>query len=158
MRLTSYTDYALRVLLFAGAVGETVTITKISAAFGISKDHLRKVVHALAQLGYLHTSVGRAGGITLGMPASSINIRDVVQHFETSLLVECFNAETNTCPILGMCGLKHVLYKAQQNFLATLDQYQLSDIIRNPALVNFARQHQHAEPVRLTNSRVTGGR
>ena len=152
MRLTSYTDYALRVLLFAGAAGETVTITKISAAFGISKDHLRKVVHALSQEGYVSTSQGRNGGITLGMPADQINLGEVVRHFETATLVECFNTETNTCPILGMCGLKHVLFKAQKNFLDTLDQYHLSDIIKNPALVTFARLYQYPEPVRLVSA------
>ena len=152
MRLTSYTDYALRVLLFAGAAGETVTISNISAAFGISKDHLSKVVHALSQEGYLSTSQGRNGGITLGEPAEKINLCRVVRHFETSTLVECFDIETNTCPILGMCGLKHALFKSQNNFLTTLDQYHLSDIIKNPALVTFARQYQHAEPVRLVSA------
>ncbi|HTR00505.1 MAG TPA: Rrf2 family transcriptional regulator, partial [Candidatus Acidoferrum sp.] len=132
MRLTSYTDYALRVLLFAGSTDEAVTINTISTAYGISKEHLRKVVHALSQLGYLSTSRGRNGGIRLGMLAERINIRDVVMHFENADLVECFDKDTNTCPITGMCGLKHVLQKAQGSFLDVLGEYRLSDLIRNP--------------------------
>ena len=139
MRLTSYTDYALRVLLFVAATDEAVTIKVISSAYGISKEHLRKVVHALSQHGYLHTTQGRKGGIRLGMPAEKINIRDVILHFESADLVECFDVETNTCPILGMCGLKSVLQKAQKGFLDVLGQYQLSDLVKNPRLLIFVK-------------------
>lgn len=139
MRLTSYTDYALRVLLFVGSTDEAVTINTISSAYGISKEHLRKVVHALSQHGYLHTTQGRKGGIRLGMPAERINIRDVVRHFEDADLVECFNKDTNTCPIAAMCGLKQVLHKAQAGFLEVLGQYRLSDLVKNPRLVIFVK-------------------
>lgn len=140
MHLTSYTDYALRVLLFTGAAGHTVTISMISDAFGISKEHLRKVVHALAQLGYLHTTQGRHGGISLAIPAAQINVRDIVQKLEPGTMVECFRADTNRCQIDGMCGLKHVLYKAQQNYMDTLGNYWLSDLITDPRLIEFARK------------------
>jgi Rrf2 family nitric oxide-sensitive transcriptional repressor len=139
MRLTSYTDYALRVLLYTGASGQTVTISQISTAFDISKEHLRKVVHALAQHGYISTTQGRNGGILLARPPATINIRDVVEKFETGLLVECFDAATNTCAIDGMCGLKHVLKRAQNSFLDTLGNYHLSDFLQNQQLVVFAR-------------------
>jgi len=139
MRLTSYTDYALRVLLFVAATDEAVTISVISSAYGISKEHLRKVVHALSQHGYLHTTQGRKGGIRLGMPAEKINLREVVLQFESADLVECFNVETNTCPILGMCGLKNVLQKAQKSFLDILGQYYLSDLVKNPRLLVFVK-------------------
>lgn len=139
MRLTSYTDYALRVLLYAGAAGQLVTISNISDAFGISKEHLRKVVHSLAQLGYLTTTQGRNGGIMLAKRPEEINIRDIVLLFETTPLVECFDKNTNTCQINGICGLKHVLAKAQRSFLDTLGAYYLSDLIKNPKLIAFAR-------------------
>ena len=139
MRLTSYTDYALRVLLFVAATDEAVTINVISSAYGISKEHLRKVVHKLSQLGYLHTTQGRNGGIKLGIPAEKINIRDVILHFEHADLVECFDVETNTCPLLGMCGLKSVLQKAQKSFLEVLGQYYLSDLVKNPRLLIFVK-------------------
>jgi Rrf2 family nitric oxide-sensitive transcriptional repressor len=141
MRLTSYTDYALRVLIYAGAAGQSVTISKISESYGISKEHLRKVVHALAQQGYITTTQGRNGGIMLAKPPERINIREIVEQFEPSTLVECFDPATNTCQINGMCDLKHVLLRAQKNFMETLGAYHLSDFIRNPALIAFARQN-----------------
>ncbi|MDT8399752.1 MAG: Rrf2 family transcriptional regulator [Pseudomonadales bacterium] len=140
MRLTSHTDYALRVLLYTGASGETVTIARISEAFDISREHLRKVVHTLSQLGYLATSQGRYGGIRLALDPSEINLRDVVLHFENTKIVECFDAQNNTCAIDGMCGLKHVLFLAQKNFMDTLAGYHLSDLIKNPKLIAFSRQ------------------
>lgn len=140
MRLTSYTDYALRVLLFAGAAEQTVTISTISESFGISKEHLRKVVHSLAQLGYIKTTQGRKGGITLALPPERISIRDVVEQFETTTIVECFDAGTNTCQIHGMCGLKHAMMKANRRFLETLGEYRLSDFLGNPQLIAFTRQ------------------
>jgi Rrf2 family nitric oxide-sensitive transcriptional repressor len=139
MRLTSYTDYALRVLLYTGAAGRTVTISQISQAFDISKEHLRKVVHALSQQGYLSTTQGRNGGITLARAPETINIREVVERMETGLLVECFDPATNTCAIDGMCGLKHVLKRAQNSFMETLGQYHLSDFLKNQKLLVFAR-------------------
>lgn len=139
MRLTSYTDYALRVLLYTGAAGRTVTISQISQAFDISKEHLRKVVHALSQQGYLSTAQGRNGGITLARAPETINIREVVERMETGLLVECFDPATNTCAIDGMCGLKHVLKRAQNSFMETLGQYHLSDFLKNQKLLVFAR-------------------
>lgn len=140
MRLTSYTDYALRVLLFAGAAGQIVTISAISETFGISKEHLRKVVHSLSQLGYLRTTQGRNGGIELARPPEQITIREIVEQFETTTLVECFDAGTNACQISGMCGLKHALMRANRTFLETLGEYRLSDFIRNPKLIAFTRQ------------------
>lgn len=141
MRLTLYTDYALRVLIYTGSTPGTVTISRISAAYGISKEHLRKVVHQLSQLGYITTTQGRNGGIKLGRPAEEINIRDVVQQFETTMLVECFDNQNNTCPINGYCSLKQILGRAQVAFLETLGQYHLSDIVRNPQLQQiFVRQ------------------
>lgn len=144
MHLTTHTDYALRVLLFAGAAGETVTITRVSGAFGISKEHLRKVVHSLSQLGYLHTTQGRHGGIALARPAEEINIAEVVRQFEPGRVVECFDAETASCAIDGMCGLKHALHRAHASFMDTLGEYSLADFIRNPHLVAFCR-NPHGE-------------
>ncbi|HWK55542.1 MAG TPA: Rrf2 family transcriptional regulator [Hyphomicrobiales bacterium] len=140
MRLTNHTDYAMRVLIFAAAAQQTVTISKISEAYGISKEHLRKVVHALAQHGYVTTTQGRSGGITLGRPADQINLRELVQRFETRQLVECFDPQTNTCAINGMCNLKHALQRAQESFFETLGQYTLRDIIDEPRLQVFVRQ------------------
>lgn len=140
MRLTSHTDFALRVLLYVGAAGKTVTITQISEAYGISKEHLRKVVHSLSQLGYLKTTQGRNGGITLAMLPDLINIRKVVDQLENSNIVECFDSETSTCAIDGMCLLKKALMDARNSFMQVLEQYCLSDMISNQELVAFCRQ------------------
>ncbi len=140
MRLTSYTDYALRVLLFAGSSGQTVTISTISESFGISKEHLRKVVHSLSQLGYIRTTQGRNGGILLAKAPEQITIREIVEQFETTTIVECFDAGTNSCEISGMCGLKHAMMKANLSFMETLGEYRLSDFIKNPKLIAFSRQ------------------
>ncbi len=140
MRLTSYTDYALRVLLYTAAADRNVTISQISDAFGISKEHLRKVVHSLSQGGYLNTTQGRNGGMRLARPPEQINVRDVVEQFENTTIVECFSSETNTCPINGMCSLKRILYQAHKSFMDTLAQYHLSDLIKNPKLIAFCRQ------------------
>jgi len=140
MRLTSHTDYALRVLLYVGAAGRSVTISQISEAYAISKEHLRKVVHALSQLGYLSTTQGRYGGITLAMPPDLINIRKVVDQLENSNIVECFDPETNTCVIDGMCALKRALFDARESFMSVLAGYHLSDFINNQKLVAFCQQ------------------
>ncbi len=140
MHLTTHTDYALRVLLYTATASEPVTISKVSDAFGISKEHLRKVVHSLSQLGYLATTQGRNGGIRLAVAPNAINIRDVVMQFESSKIVECFDAQTNTCPIHGACGLKQILALAHKSFMDTLGQYHLSDLIRDPRLISFSRE------------------
>jgi Rrf2 family transcriptional regulator, nitric oxide-sensitive transcriptional repressor len=140
MRLTSYTDYALRVLIYTAAADRTVTIAQISVAFDISREHLRKVVHSLSQGGYLITTQGRNGGMRLARPAEQISIRQVVDQFENTTIVECFAPETNTCPIIGMCSLKRILFQAQKSFMDTLDGYYLSDLIKNPQLIAFCRQ------------------
>lgn len=149
MRLTNYTDFALRVLLYAGAAEESVTIARISEAFGISRDHLRKVVHSLSQQGYIVTTQGRAGGIRLARDPKDINVRSVVEHFESGILVECFDSETNTCPIDGMCGLKHVLIDAQRCFMDTLGTYTLADLITNPRLIRFVRDDTNTSGQRI---------
>jgi len=139
MRLTSHTDFALRVLLYVGAAEKSVTITQISNAYTISKEHLRKVVHALAQLGYINTTQGRYGGITLAKAPEKINIRDVVDNLENTCIVECFDSETNTCVIDGMCRLKKALFEARESFMAVLGQYTLSDLISHPRLIAFCK-------------------
>ncbi|HCW35001.1 MAG TPA: BadM/Rrf2 family transcriptional regulator [Staphylococcus sp.] len=130
MKLTQYTDYSLRVLMYLAQQNKQSQIEEISNFYGISKNHLTKVVHQLVKLGYLKSIRGRNGGIILNQSPSDINIGKLVRqtedHFE---LVECFNMETNTCPIALNCGLKSVLNHALTEYLRTLDQYYLSDII-----------------------------
>ena len=111
MQLTLYSDYSLRVLLYLGLNPRRLaTITDIAQSYGISRNHLVKVVHNLAMQGFIHTARGRNGGITLERPTAEINIGDVVRHTEVNFhLVECFDHEHNSCPIAAACILKEAL-------------------------------------------------
>jgi len=133
MQLTLYTDYSLRVLLYLGLNARRLaTITDIAQSYGISRNHLVKVVHNLATQGFINTTRGRGGGITLARAPAKINIGDVVRHTEVNFhLVECFDRERNTCPIAAACFLKSALYEAQQAFVAVLDRYSLADVVDN---------------------------
>lgn len=130
MQLTLYSDYSLRVLIYlALRRDEIATITEISEAYGISRNHLVKVVHNLALQGFINTSRGKFGGMWLSREPARINVGDVVRHTEPNFdLVECFDAETNTCPINGLCSLKTVLNRAKRQFLKELDRYTLADL------------------------------
>ena len=108
---------------------ELVRVEDVSRAYGISKAHLLKATRQLGQLGYLENLRGRAGGIRLAMAPSKINIGEVVRHTEGNLeLVECFNADTNTCPLIGVCKLSNLFRTALRAFLAELDKVTLEDI------------------------------
>jgi Rrf2 family nitric oxide-sensitive transcriptional repressor len=130
MRLTDYTDYTLRVLMFCATHPErSVTIAELAQGYDISKNHLMKIVNDLARQGLLQTTRGRGGGLRLLKPASEIRIGDVVRQSETDFrLVECFDADHNTCTLTGYCMLKQVIKKAEQSFLAELDRVTLADI------------------------------
>lgn len=134
MRLTTHTDYAIRVLIFV-AVHESQrgTIRDIAQAYGISRNHLMKVVHELQQKGYLTTIRGKGGGVVLAARPKEINLGAVVRDMEPDLgLAECFRPH-NQCVITPDCHLKHLLNEALQAFLGTLDRYSLEDITRNEA-------------------------
>lgn len=134
MQLTYYTDYALRVLLYAAAhSGRRVTMREMAAAYAISQEHLRKIVHRLAQSGYLHTSQGRAGGMQLGLPASEISIGEIVQLMEDNL--ELINCAREPCPLCGACALKAVLDSARDNFVHQLKQVTLQQVAEDPATI-----------------------
>jgi Rrf2 family nitric oxide-sensitive transcriptional repressor len=108
---------------------EIVRVEDVSRAYGISKAHLLKATRQLGQLGYLENLRGRAGGIRLAMAPSKIIIGQVVRHTEGNLeLVECFNAHTNTCPLIGVCKLSNLFRTALRAFLAELDKVTLEDI------------------------------
>ena len=133
MRLTLHTDYSLRVLIYLGSRPERLaTITEIAQSYGISRNHLVKVVHNLATNGLIETVRGKGGGMRLGRPPEAINIGEVVKKVEGSFdLVECFSQSLNHCPITPVCSLKGVLEKARQSFIDVLCQYQLADLLHN---------------------------
>ena len=132
MRLTLHTDYALRALMYAGIKGETLaTIPEIVERFGIPKGHLMKVVHHLAQKGYLHTIRGKRGGMRLARNPSQIVIGTVVRDMEQELgVLGCLQESNGYCRIEECCLLRSALRDATNAFLATLDRYTLQDLIK----------------------------
>jgi len=131
MKLTRFTDYSLRVLIYLGLKENgRVTIREISDAYGISRNHLMKVVSLLTRLKYLDARRGPGGGIALARSPSEINVADVVRDMEDDLnLVECF-CDGGACVIKPMCELKTALNKALTAYLNTLEQYTLSDLLK----------------------------
>jgi Rrf2 family nitric oxide-sensitive transcriptional repressor len=133
MRITNYTTYAIRTLMFAALNDDRLCqAQEVADAFGISKSHLVKCVHQLGQWGFLHCVRGRNGGFRLAKPAGQIKIGDVVRKTEDTLdLVECFNAETNSCPLISSCLLSRAMQRATAAFIAELDAISIDDVTRN---------------------------
>jgi Rrf2 family transcriptional regulator, nitric oxide-sensitive transcriptional repressor len=130
MRLTLWTDYALRTLMFVGANNARLaTIAEIAATFGISKAHLMKVVNKLARHGYLDTVRGKGGGIRLGRPPREIIVGAVVRNTEEELAVIGCLSDAGFCRLDGCCVLKRALREATLAFLTTLDRYTLDDLL-----------------------------
>ena len=134
MRLTRFTDNALRALMFIGLHDEAPSrITDIARRMGMSEDHTAKVIARLAELGFVETIRGRSGGVRLGRPAEAINIGEVVRATEDNLtLVECFDPASNRCPIAPACALAPALDEALNAFLGVLDGYTLAQLTARP--------------------------
>ncbi|MEI6533865.1 MAG: Rrf2 family transcriptional regulator [Verrucomicrobiaceae bacterium] len=134
MRLTSYSDYALRMLIYVAVhPDQFVTISEIAKSYGISKNHLMKIANELAVAGVLEAVRGRNGGLRLARPAEDISIGAVLRMTESrSDLVECFDPATNTCVITRACRLKHLLAQALEAFYLHLDAATLADLARQP--------------------------
>ena len=136
MRLTQWTDYTLRVLMYCAACQtreQPVTITEIADNYGISRSHLTKIVQELAAQKLLETTRGRGGGMRLMKSADTINLGAVVRATETDFnLVECFDPAHNQCRLSSHCGLKGVLSQAMQSYFAVLDGVTLADLVASP--------------------------
>lgn len=133
MQLTLFSDYALRVALYLGAHPDRVcSVDEVSRAYGISKAHLVKVVQRLAALELVGTTRGRNGGLRLTRAPADINVGALVRETERFDIVECFDGETNTCPISTSCALKGTLARAKKAFLAVLDQQTVADLLPRP--------------------------
>lgn len=136
MQLTIFTDYGLRSLMFLAARPDKVSsVREIAEHYGISRNHLVKVVHRLAQLGYITSSKGKGGGIKLACDASKLKLGELVRELEPNMqIVECFDRETNTCKVVSACRLKHFLHDANQAFLDVLNQHSLADAVKDRSL------------------------
>ena len=133
MRLTTFTDYALRVLIYLGArTNRRAAVGEIADAYGISRNHLMKVILFLSAEGYVTTVRGKGGGVELKLEPRRIRVGDVVRKAEAdSVLVECFSKHDSQCRIERSCVLRSAFYKATQAFYAVLDTYTLADLVAN---------------------------
>lgn len=132
MQLTQFTDYSLRALIYITLRKESCTIKDITEAYGISNNHMVKIIHNLAKLGLIKTIRGKNGGITMAARPETINlgrlIAQVEPHFD---LVPCFNKARANCCIAPVCKLKGVLHEAQAAFMGVLERYTLADVLQN---------------------------
>jgi len=135
LRLTSFTDYGLRVLMrMAGEPRRAFTAAELADEFRVSRNHLAKVISALAGAGYLETRRGGAGGAILARPASDIRLGDVVARLEADqALVECFAPSGNACTLTPRCRLKTRLAHAEAAFIDDLNRSTLADCVYRPA-------------------------
>lgn len=137
MRLTTYTDYTLRVLMYLTLKyesGELVTIDQIASAYAISRNHLMKIVHNLSVHGLLETTRGRSGGMRLARPPSEVSIGEIVRWSEDDFtLVECHSSgKESSCVIFPACNLKLGFQRALQAFMQELDTMTLADAVNSP--------------------------
>lgn len=132
MRLTVYTDFSLRLLMYLALKEDGLaTIAEVAKSYGISKNHLMKVAHQLGLAGYVGTVRGKGGGLRLARPPEGINLGEVVRHTEPDMaLVPCFDPIKAGCPILPNCVLKQAMAEARRAFLSALDQRTLADLVR----------------------------
>jgi Rrf2 family nitric oxide-sensitive transcriptional repressor len=131
MQITSFTDYALRVLIYlAMSPNKQATITEVAGFYNISRNHLVKVVHQLGGNGFVNTTRGKGGGFSLQRPPERICIGEVVRSMENHFnWVECFDPAQQRCRLLPNCGLKHLLARAGDAYLQVLDAATLADVL-----------------------------
>jgi Rrf2 family nitric oxide-sensitive transcriptional repressor len=132
VRLTVYTDYALRVLMYLALQEEQLaTIAEIAESYKISRNHLMKVAHQLGVAGFVETVRGRGGGLRLAKPIAAIGLGEVVRYTEPDMaIVSCFEPIGEPCAIQSCCVLKRALKSARDAFLEVLDGYTLNDLIQ----------------------------
>lgn len=134
MQLTSFTDYGLRALIYMASLpeGQMTNISEVTDVYGVSRNHMVKIINQLSRAGFVMAVRGKNGGIRLGKPADAIHIGDVVRALEPLSLVNCI---PDFCHITPACRLKQVLQQSVQRFLQELDQHTLADMVKeNPPL------------------------
>ena len=131
MRLTIYTDYALRLMMYLAVKDDGLaTIADIAESYDISRAHLMKVAHQLGAAGYVETVRGRNGGLRLAKPAQSIRLSELVRHTEPDMAVmPCLKPVDAPCVIKRCCVLRTALNEAEAAFVKVLDRYTLGDLV-----------------------------
>lgn len=137
MRLTSFTNYSLRALQLAALRSpDLVQVEDVVKIHRVARPHIAKAVYVLGREGYLETLRGRSGGFTLGRPAQEITVGEIVRLTEGPLeVVECFNPDTNSCPLIGICRLSQAIREATGAFMTVLDDLTIADIASNRAQI-----------------------
>lgn len=154
MRLTTMTDYALRLLIYLGSHPERLcTTAEVASAYEISEAHMTKITHQLGLGGWIHTVRGKGGGMRLAGPAEEIRVGAVVRATEETLApADCLDAARHSdCRLLPSCRLQGVLRDAQRAFLQHLDGYTLRDLLNTrppPAVVPLLRLQRSRRPAR----------
>jgi Rrf2 family nitric oxide-sensitive transcriptional repressor len=138
MQLTTHTDYALRLLMYLMSHRErNVSTREVAGAYGISLNHLTKVAKSLTKGGWLISARGVGGGLLLAPHTPETRVGDIVRHTEfTCDIAECFNIADNMCPIIGVCRLKPILYRARKAFFDVLDTVTIREMARNSEELN----------------------
>lgn len=133
MRLTTMTDYSMRLLMYVGQhPGRLCTISEVAGVYGISEAHLMKITHQLGLAGWLETVRGKGGGMRLAAAPADINLGAVVRSVESDFaLVDCLTAD-NACMLTGSCRLTSIVSEALQSFMAHLDRHTLADLLPAP--------------------------
>jgi Rrf2 family nitric oxide-sensitive transcriptional repressor len=153
MKLSAYSDYAIRVLMQTALRSpQRLTVAEVALTFGISRHHLVKVVHDLGRSGYLATQRGIGGGFTLARAPEDICLGDIVRLGEESeTVIDCLDGENHHCRLLPVCRLKGVFDEAAEAFFAVLDDYTLADLLRQPSRMRTALGIRGTKPI--TSSR-----
>ena len=149
MQLNRFTDLGIRVLMYLGSIeGPSVTIARLAEDLQVSKNHLVKVVHFMAQQQWLLTSRGKSGGIALAKRPEDYAIGDVVRVLEQNSVngERLINCQQPPCVLLPACGLPFILQQALEQFYQFLNQYNLADVVTQPVAsilpVMLERTHQ----------------
>lgn len=150
MKLTSFTDYSLRVLIYLAAEpARRATVGEVAGRFDISVNHLTKVVHFLGKQGWLANVRGHGGGMQLALDASRIGVGAVIRATEGQALpAECFGESPGPCTISSVCRLRGVLAEAVDAFYAVLDRYTLAELVHNRAVLGQILQLRVDSPPR----------
>lgn len=150
MQLTRYTDYGLRILVYLSArpPATRASIDEVSRVFGISRNHVNKIIHQLGRDGWISTQRGKGGGFVLALHPAEIRLGAVVRSLETNMkLVDC--EQPSPCVLKPSCLLKGVLADAVEAFLAVLDTYVLQDLIDGSEVVTLLQHHEQSQFVEL---------
>ena len=134
MQLTQFTDYSLRALIYVALRQDSCTIKDITDAYGISNNHMTKIIHNLSKMGLIKTMRGKSGGILMVAQPKTINLGQLIEQLEPHFdLVPCFNKTKANCCIAQACKLKWILHEARTAFFAVLNQYTLEDVLHSKA-------------------------